>query len=373
MMSNKENFGQTRVSAGAFAKKQWYGQQASDTFFSLKDDEAFRGVGHDAVLMPVHTVSVSREANSGGAVIEAYPHGLSYGNMMTLLLGYLSFGAVAVALPLAVMFSSAIRNPHIGGTAAFGTAVMLAFALVMSRFDILGYRYQPTLFDREAGKVHVLLTRPASSACGPSGAAVGSTKSFPMTGLAYVVRSRGSVRSPAPWPKRMLRCNSSCWPDRKIHRWLGQYGLGLTSSAIAVQPLLDTWEHIRRFMEHEGPLFVESDGPNAGLFQLSLGACLCFGQPFIGPGSRPYWEHPDLGAVLWQIIALPLWPLTALYGLIRWTCFRIKSKPAWPAEVLASVGGAALSGKELEAWRGIVPARMTEPGAGKYQPTLARD
>ncbi len=122
-------------------------------------------------------------------------------------------------------------------------------------------------------------------------------------------------------------------------RVVGQFGLGLTSSAIAVQPLLDTWEHIRRFMEHEGPLFVEGDGPNEALFEMRLGRCIFFGQPFIGPGSAEHWKHPDLGAILWQVIAIPLFPLTLLYGLIRWPAFtsrasphgRLKCWPAWAA------------------------------------------
>ena len=151
---------------------------------------------------------------------------------------------------------------------------------------------------------------------------------------------------------------------------VGQFGLGLTSNALAVQPLLNTWEHIRRFMEHEGPLFVEGDGPNEALFQLSIGACLCFGQPFIGPGSAAYWKSPDWGAVVWQVFAFPLWPVTALYGIIRWASFNIKSKPKWPAEILASVGGNALTGHDLEAWRGVVPMRPVQVATEQSTPSL---
>ncbi|MDY4295899.1 MULTISPECIES: hypothetical protein [unclassified Xanthomonas] len=95
----------------------------------------------------------------------------------------------------------------------------------------------------------------------------------------------------------------------------------------------------------------------------------CDGQPFIGPGSAEHWRHPDLGAILWQVIAIPLFPLTLLYGLIRWASFHIKSKPVWPREVLASVGGAPLHGSALEAWRHVVPDRAA--GAAAPLPSSA--
>ncbi len=60
---------------------------ACDEFFKLHDNEVFRARLW-AVLLPPHSVPTSRSPNSGGAVIEAFPHGLAYGNMMTVLMGY---------------------------------------------------------------------------------------------------------------------------------------------------------------------------------------------------------------------------------------------------------------------------------------------
>ncbi len=345
------------------ADLDWLGQAAFDEFFKLHDNEVFRGIGAGAVLLPPHSVPASRSPNSGGAVIEAFPHGLAYGSMMTLLVGYLGFGAVAIGLPLTLMLASALGDANAFTPALVGTLVLSVFVYFMLRFDLIGYRYAPTLFDRNAGKVHVFKDNTRLFSWWPlwGGGGQHEILSYDWACVrAQVVRFKTFTGTVAQDNAALQMIVLAAPGDTRV---VGQFGLGLTSSAIAVQPLLDTWEHIRRFMEHEGPLFVEGDGPNEALFEMRLGRCIFFGQPFIGPGSAEHWKHPDLGAILWQVIAIPLFPLTLLYGLIRWASFHIKSKPAWPPEVLASVGGAPLHGSALEAWRHVVPDRAAGAAA----------
>ncbi|MCW0368530.1 hypothetical protein NB699_003513 [Xanthomonas sacchari] len=339
------------------ADLDWLGQAACDEFFKLHDNELFRGIGAGAVLLPPHSVPASRSPNSGGAVIEAFPHGLAYGSMMTLLVGFLGFGAVAIGLPLTLMLASALGDANAFTPALVGTSVLSVFVYFMLRFDLIGYRYAPTLFDRNAGKVHVFKDNTRLFSGWPlwGGGGQHEILSYDWACLrAQVVRFKTFTGTVAQDNAALQMIVLAAPGDTRV---VGQFGLGLTSSAIAVQPLLDTWEHIRRFMEHEGPLFVEGDGPNEALFEMRLARCIFFGQPFIGPGSAEHWKHPDLGAILWQVIAIPLFPLTLLYGLIRWASFHIKSKPVWPPEVLASVGGAPLRGSALDAWRHVVPDR----------------
>ncbi|UYK80803.1 hypothetical protein NG829_00270 [Xanthomonas sacchari] len=338
---------------------EWLGQQAGDEFFKLHENEVFKGVGTQAVLLPPHGVPASRSPNSGGAVIEAFPHGLAYGTMMTALLGYLAFGALVMMPPLIYIVFDATFD-RVLGLSYFGLIalmVLLASALLMLRFDLIGYRYAPTLFDRNAGKVHVFKDNTRLFSWWPlwGGGGQHEILSYDWACVrAQVVRFKTFTGTVAQDNAALQMIVLAAPGDTRV---VGQFGLGLTSSAIAVQPLLDTWEHIRRFMEHEGPLFVEGDGPNEALFEMRLARCIFFGQPFIGPGSAEHWKHPDLGAILWQVIAIPLFPLTLLYGLIRWASFHIKSKPVWPREVLASVGGAPLRGSALDAWRHVVPDR----------------
>ncbi|MCW0387311.1 hypothetical protein NB722_001850 [Xanthomonas sacchari] len=350
---------------------EWLGQQAGDEFFKLHENEVFKGVGAQAVLLPPHGVPASRSPNSGGAVIEAFPQGLAYGTMMTALLGYLAFGALVMMPPLIYIVSDATFD-RVLGLSYFGLIalmVLLASALLMLRFDLIGYRYAPTLFDRNAGKVHVFKDNMRLFSWWPlwSGGGQHEILSYDWACVrAQVVRFKTFTGTVAQDNAALQMIVLAAPGDTRV---VGQFGLGLTSSAIAVQPLLDTWEHIRRFMEHEGPLFVEGDGPNEALFEMRLARCIFFGQPFIGPGSAEHWKHPDLGAILWQVIAIPLFPLTVLYGLIRWASFHIKSKPVWPPEVLASVGGAPLHGSALEAWRHVVPDRVA--GAAAPLPSSA--
>uniref|UniRef100_UPI0025FC593F hypothetical protein n=1 Tax=uncultured Xanthomonas sp. TaxID=152831 RepID=UPI0025FC593F len=144
------------------ADLDWLGQAACDEFFKLHDNEVFRGIGAGAVLLPPHSVPASRSPNSGGAVIEAFPHGLAYGSMMTVLVGYSAFIAT-MGLPLLALFWPTLLDPSFAqdrfsfpvifgvGCLSFAS-LLVVFAL---RFDLIGYRYAPTLFDRNAGKVHV--------------------------------------------------------------------------------------------------------------------------------------------------------------------------------------------------------------------------
>ena len=361
-MAKKRSGTPPKSESPGMADVEWYGQTNRDLFFKLHDNEAFRGVGDHAVLLPPHSVPVSKTPNSGGAVIEAYPHALAYGDMMTVLIGYLGFGALVMGLPLTFLLASEIGDPVGHWPGLISTLIMSFFILFMLRFDLIGYRYQPTLFDRHSGKVHIFKDNTRLFSWWPLWGGGGKYQIFSYDWdciRGQVTRFRTFTGTVAQEHAALQFIVLSGPRETQV---VGQFGLGLTSNALAIQPLLNTWEHIRRFMEHEGPLFVEDDGPNEALFKLSLGACLCFGQPFIGPGSAPYWKNPDWGAVLWQIVILPLWPVTALYGLIRWASFHIKSKPAWPPEIRASVGGKPLKGDDLELWRGIVAGKPQRVG-----------
>ncbi len=57
------------------ADLDWLGQAACDEFFKLHDNESVQGIGAGAVLLPRTAYLHSRSPNSGGAVIEAFPHG----------------------------------------------------------------------------------------------------------------------------------------------------------------------------------------------------------------------------------------------------------------------------------------------------------
>ncbi|HEU4622819.1 MAG TPA: hypothetical protein VFS42_11400, partial [Burkholderiaceae bacterium] len=140
---------------------------------------------------------------------------------------------------------------------------------------------------------------------------------------------------------------------------------GFTSSARNVQRLLDTWEHARRFMQHEGPLFAEAgDKPHPtlalplGWWEMLapsnlLGADILYA---LKHTRNPFWF------VVW-LVGIALIPVLVVFfsvlGISQTIAWLFKSTPKWPADMIASVGGRALRGKELERWREIVPDKTS--------------
>ena len=61
-----------------FCRYRWLGQAAMDEFFKLHSASAFGGTGDSGVVLPPHSLSVSRRPTVGAAVVNAYAHGLEY-------------------------------------------------------------------------------------------------------------------------------------------------------------------------------------------------------------------------------------------------------------------------------------------------------
>ncbi|UWE18456.1 DUF6708 domain-containing protein [Herbaspirillum huttiense] len=348
-----------------FVLYDWTGQAASDAFFALHNEPAFKGLGTDAVLLPPHSLSVSRTPNTSGSVIEAYPHGLAYADQIAGMVGMAAFGALMFS-PLAGLFiyDSIVRFNQFGIFSTLFGWLCLAFSTsilyFLIRWDITGYRYAPVLFDRAAGKVHVFFDQTLLFRWLPLwGGGKHEIQTYDWSCLrGQVTRSRVFTGNTAQ-ELASLSCVVVRGPQDPTV--VAQFEVGGSTNALAVQLLLDRWEHVRRFMEHEGPLFVQDDGPYVPPATQSLWGALCWGQPLIGPGRHA----PSVGMVLAQIFtAFFVW-FTVPFGLVGWLCFHIKDKPKWPAEILASVGGNPLRGKDLEAWRGVVPASNLESEKSK--------
>ncbi len=212
--------------------------------------------------------------------------------MMTLLVGVSWLWRRRYRLPLTLMLRAhlVMPMPSLCLGRHFGLSVFVYFML---RFDLIGYRYEPTLFDRNAGKVHVFKDNTRLFSWWPLWGGGGQHEILSYDWPACAPRSSASRPSPAPW-RRTTRPADDRAAAPGDTRVVGQFGLGLTSSAIAVQPLLDTWEHIPPLHGARRAAVREGDGPNEALFEMRLARCLFFGQPFIGPGSAEHWKHPDL-------------------------------------------------------------------------------
>ncbi|WP_044528299.1 DUF6708 domain-containing protein [Herbaspirillum sp. B65] len=348
-----------------FVLYDWTGQAASDVFFALHNEPAFKGLGTDAVLLPPHSLSVSRTPNTSGSVIEAYPHGLAYSDQIAGMSGMAAFGALLSSPLIFLLIYELIARLGSfgwfwGSLLMCGNAFSATVLYFLIRWDITGYRYAPVLFDRAAGKVHVFFDQTLLFRWLPLwGGGKYQIQTYDWSCIrGQVTRSR-VVTGNVAQELASLSCVVVQSPQDPTV--VAQFEVGGSTNALAVQLLLDRWEHVRRFMEHEGPLFVQDDGPYVPPATQSLWGALCWGQPLIGPGRHA----PSVGMVLAQMFtAFFVW-FTIPFGLVGWLCFHIKDKPKWPAEILASVGGNPLTGKDLEAWRGVVPASNHESGNQK--------
>lgn len=337
-----------------FARYDWTGQAACDQFFKLHKEPAFGGTSDTGVVLPPHSLSVSRRPTAGISVIEAYSHGLSYAEQVFGAGGVMLF-FLAFYLPAAFLFFwSEWRGLDLLDLA------FLIFGLgtfwFMFRFDTSGYRNAPVMFNRALGKVHVFTDQTKFWGLLPLwGGGKFSIETYDWPCIRAQVSRFQVFTGNIAQENAALSCIVLKAPD--VPEVVAEFSLGITSNALAVQLLLDHWEHIRRYMEHEGPMFVEGEGPYEQPTTQSLLGAIFFGQPFIGPGWREQYDNADWPTMIWQGISPFFFPVTMLLGVARWASYHIRSEPKWPAEILASVGGATLHGADLDAWRRVIPEK----------------
>jgi hypothetical protein len=349
---------------------------ASDMFLKLRYlDDAWKGSREDGIRLPPIHQSVSATASSGGMVYKAFPHGLMYGDQMAPAAGQGLLLAAIVIFPFlltvmvggtgsyAAFFKAVTRadpgNPILGRLILVGMLIFLLFALLMIVSDLIGFRFnRSALFDRNAGKVHLY-----------------SDRSMPWAPWRYHLKSYDwrcvhgeidTVRIFSGTPNRKaagLRCVVMDRPGGDTV--VDQFVLGVNMPAHHIQPLLDRWEHVRRFMQREGPLFADQyDRPNMSLGRKPLWKHLLAWPTLLVRETvdmfKTSWEDKNLLAAfggIFHILCIPVVWFPMLYGFLPWLSGLAKRNPIWPAEIIASIGGAALSGKDLEAWRAVVPEK----------------
>ena len=334
-----------------FARCDWTGQAACDQFFRLREQPQFRGTGANGVLLPPHGLSVSRRPMAGVSVAEAYAHGLSYAEQVFGAGGFMLFFFACLTPMMALIYWSGRLDLDVFDFVMLALGVCMLW--FMLRFDTSGYRSAPVMFNRATGQVHVFTDETKFWSLKPLwGGDRCSVQTYDWTNVRAQVSRFRVFTGNMTQDNAALSCLVLKSPSEP--QIVAEFSLGITASALAIQLLLDHWEHIRRYMEHEGPMFQEGEGPYEQATTKSLLGAVFFGQPFIGPGWREQYENADLLTMIWQGVSPFFFPVTMLLGLCRWASYHLRSKPKWPAEVLASVGGAPLKGEALNAWRGEI-------------------
>lgn len=338
---------------------------------------AWRGTRDNGVRLPGRDQSVSERPRSGGLVYRAFANGLMYGDQLTaiagigLLLGLMVIGSSTLQLftgdtnPIVDVYASATEM------GAFSFIVLLFLAVVMIAVsplmlmaiasDLIGFRFQTSaLFDRNSGKVHVF-----------------TDQSMPWAPWRCQVKSYGWECLHAEIDTFDVSLGQSRHAEARL--WgvvmdgsdgstvVDQFILGANTPASHLQPLLDTWEHTRRFMQLEGPLFAsEDDGPDPSLGRRSLWRHLI-------ALPKLHWSVMiDMFCIAWcdknpmalfagalAVVTLPGQSFIMFWGVLPWLSGLAKRDPIWPPDIIASVGGSALSGNALEALRGAAPSQTS--------------
>ncbi|KOQ17869.1 hypothetical protein HMPREF3069_01075 [Achromobacter xylosoxidans] len=299
----------------------------------------------DAVLLPGIDERSRTAPAAGFAVLHAHKNGLAVTDGASLIEGY---GAAFGTLALASGFYTAhvwisVRDALNTVIFAGGSLVLLLLWILPAGlailFDCTGYREQPTLFDRASGRIHIMHSqrdwlRPWRWFRIPV-----SVQSFDWRCIrALIVPTVGLGGAGAPRMNYALRLVQTDVPNGT--RIVASFGVGIPSVYDGGAEPAALWEHVRRFMQEDGPhlgpydaLYVDDSSPSR------LWNAIWWWQPLLGPGAKQFWMGPYWFLTIpFGLVALICLPLTMAGGFIRWLSYRCKRPAPWPAEVLASIG-----------------------------------
>jgi hypothetical protein len=315
----------------------------------------------NTVLPPVDRPASSR-AHAHGAIHKVYPNGIQFIDQMSEAEGILAMGAGGMGIVfLSFFIQSIFERP--GPDPSWLALSISVVSFCVARLDFIGYRYQPVLFNRTASTVHVFLDE---------GTALWEFwRWFRMTRHSIHTYdwacARGEVAELTMLghnnlPRKEVLLMLAFTESPGSHRVSARVGVGYTDAYVGTEAAEQRFEHIRRYMQDGGPPVAPGDHLYDNKSKLSLWGALTWSQPLIGPGSLGYWTGSAVNG-LWffsipfGVLCFVLLPLTVPGGLLRALSHWSKAEPKWPAEILASVGGASLRPDEV---------------AGLLQPALRR-
>jgi len=216
-----------------------------------------------------------------------------------------------------------------------------------------GYAYRPVLFDRAAGKIHIF--RDLTSFWFPMPPLGGGQYAIDTydwscvrmqivaTGVSVPEYTGTYATGTKSIELTSLEGIALKAPDSS--EIAGTFQLPIFGKGTNIQTLLDQWEYLRRYMEHEP--FEHGEAPAAAQSRRSLLGAVFFAQPMIGPGSQAFRASTEISnrvMIALQVLAALLFPLTVAIGLAIFISEHVQSQPRWPQEVLSSIDGQPGSG-----------------------------
>jgi hypothetical protein len=298
-------------------------------------------------VLPPSTASVHTSPITGGAVLKVYPNALAFVDQIGAMRGYLAANAL-MGLPLTTL---GIMDGARDGM-WWGVAFLVPLALVLLAFvqiDFVGFRYQPVLVNRGLGQVHVFVGQMLPwwqwfwKLWGRSGWEV-QTYDWRCIRAEVIQFTIFAGQVPRRESALVFAVTDAPGSNKVIQR----FGVGPTSAYGDIDSLVRRWEHIRRFMQGEGPVWVAGDAKFED-FAVSFWDAATFMQPLFNPMFKDLRDSPRHWWWIWPlgVAALIGLPLTAPLGIVRWLSYKLNAEPVWPKDVLQSLGGAELSDEQL--------------------------
>ena len=109
-----------------------------------------------------------------------------------------------------------------------------------------------------------------------------------------------------------------------------------SSFELSESTLSAVWEHIRRFMEEDGPHLPPGEAVANEERPQTLWESMGTVGPF-GPRYMIWWREHRISMVLFHLLAPVTVPMFVLWGFLNWLSYRTAIKTQWPPEVLSAV------------------------------------
>lgn len=300
--------------------------------------------GQAVGLLPAASVQSSHHANTGGGVVRVYPDGLAFVDQLGAMRGYLSsFGLLALPLAIAMLIMGISNGWWLP---LIMVVTLLWLALLFIQVDWVGFRYEPVLLNRDLGKVHVF--KAMGLPWWQWGWKLWGNSRYEIDTYDWSC-VRAEVVEFTIFTGQISRRESGlvfAITDVPGGRDVVQrFGVGPSFGYGDLESPVQRWEHIRRFMRHEGAAWtlMESLYEDWGVAFWSSFWLL---QPLFDDRAVA-WRRKGILAWMAGVGMLFFLPFTAYMGLVRYLSYRLKREPVWGRDILASLGGPALTHEQL--------------------------
>lgn len=314
-------------------------------------------------LLPPLGVQCSHDASTVGGVVRVYPEGLAFVDQLGAMRGYLSsFGILSLPLLIAMVTLGVSAGYWLPLVVVF---FMLWMALVFIQVDWVGFRYEPVLLNRAWGKVHVFKAKGLPwwqwgwKLWGRTRYEI-ATYDWSCVRAEVVEFTIFTGQIPRRESGLVFAITDVAGGSNVVQR----FGVGPSLGYGDLKLPMERWEHLRRFMRFEGPIWTPKDSLYEDLGVKFWPSFWLF-QPLFG-GESAAWRPTGLFGYIGGVAMLFFLPITAYIGLVRYLSFRMKREPAWSREILDSLGGAALTAEQLDDMvRGTTKAKSVTSSHGK--------